>query len=396
MQFQQSFVFQRPPKIVFGPGEIRNIGKLSAAFGKNVLIVRGKSLLRENVHHWEKITKLLRESSIRYSEFEITCEPSPTLIDEAVELFSDSAIDCVVAIGGGSVIDAGKAISAMLPVRENVTQFLEVVGTRKTDGRKIPMIAVPTTSGTGSEATANAVISVVGVNGFKRSLRHENYTPDIALVDPELTFSCPAETTAACGMDALTQLLESYVSFKASPFSDALCESALTLIGKHLVDAVKHGMTDLDSRIGMSYASLVSGIALANAGLGVVHGLASLIGALFPIPHGVVCGTLLAGSVKSNIEKMTILNAGHPALNKYACASSILLGKNFPNNMKAHNDLIEYLFTLTEELSIPLLSTHGVNQKDIARFLTENVNKNNPVQLTDAEIGEILNKRIIG
>jgi alcohol dehydrogenase class IV len=393
MQFQQSFVFQRTPKIIFGPGEIKNIGNLSRTYGKKVLVVRGSSLLSNN-NHWEKITKLFREYSIYYSEFEISGEPSPELIDNAVEMFSDSIPDCVIAIGGGSVIDAGKAISAMLPVKENVTQFLEIVGSRKPDGRKVPMIAVPTTSGTGSEATANAVISKIGTNGFKRSLRHENYIPDIALVDPELTLSCPPETTVACGMDALTQLLESYVSTKANPFTDALCESALPLIGKHLINAVKKGMVDLEARTALSYAALISGITLANAGLGVVHGLASLIGALFPIPHGVVCGTLLAGSVKANISKMKENGSDSPQLEKYARAASILSGKSFPNDKTACSDLTEYLYGLAGELSLPCLSDYGIAEKDIKRFLTENVNKNNPVQLTEDEIRMILLEKV--
>lgn len=392
MYIKTPFIFHRSPKIIFGPDEIRNIGMLAASFGKKVLLVRGGSSLR-NGSFWNVIVDSLQKSRICWSEFEICGEPSPELIDNAINLHSSPIPDCVIAIGGGSVIDAGKAISAMLPGKENIVQFLEVVGTRKPDGRKIPLIAVPTTSGTGSEATANAVISRIGENGFKRSLRHENYIPDIALVDPRLALSGPPKITAACGLDALTQLLEAYVSVNANPITDALCESALPQVGKHLTNAVHHGI-DLDARIAMAYASLVSGIALANAGLGIVHGLAALIGALFPIPHGVICGTLLAGSVKTNIDKLTEQDPESPLLKKYARAASMLFGKSFSNEITALNVLIENIYDFNEELSIPNLSEYGMTKNDIDRFLTENANKNNPIQLTEDEIRMILLEKI--
>lgn len=394
MNIKTPFIFQRSPKIIFGSGEISNVGKLAGAFGKNILLVRGGSSL-QNSGYWNSIVESLREYRIGWSEFQIKGEPSIELVNNAVELHSGPEPDCVIAIGGGSVIDAGKAISAMLPGKGKVVEFLEVIGTRKPDGHKIPLIAVPTTAGTGSEATANAVISRIGENGFKRSLRHENYVPDIALVDPTLALSCPVKVTAACGMDALTQLLEAYVSVKASPFTDALCESALPLAGMHLINAVHHGATALDARSGMAYASLVSGIALANAGLGVVHGLASLIGALYPVPHGVVCGTLLAESVRATIDKLTEQRNDALSLKKYAYAASLLIGKSFSNEITAHTVLCDYLYELTEKLSIPKLSEFGITKNDIDRFITENVNKNNPVQLTDSEVRAILLERII-
>jgi alcohol dehydrogenase class IV len=238
------------------------------------------------------------------------------------------------------------------------------------------------------------VLSTIGNNGFKRSLRHENYIPDIALVDPELTLTCPPAITAACGMDALTQLLEAYVSTKASIMTDALCESALPLVGKHLVNAVEQGANDIAARTGMAYASLCSGIALANAGLGVVHGLAALIGALFPVPHGVVCGTLLAGSVRENVKKLKTLPEGKSALKKYARAASLLSGKAYQDDTTAVNQLVEYLINLSEQLSIPRLGGYGIRAVDIDRFFTENVNKNNPVQLNNNEIRSVLLERI--
>ncbi len=393
MEFNMPFIFQRSPKIIFGAGEIKKIGSLTSEFGNNILIVRGRGSLVKSPA-WKTIQDSLSTSVVSFVECVIDGEPSPQSIDNAVEQFSTKKPDCVVAIGGGSVIDAGKAISAMLICQEPVRQFLEIVGRRKPDGRKVPLIAIPTTSGTGSEATANAVLSTVGNNGFKRSLRHENYIPDIALVDPELTLSCPRAITAACGMDALTQLLESYVSTKASIMTDALCESALPLVGKYLVNAVEHGDTDIAARKGMAYASLCSGIALANAGLGVVHGLAALIGALFPVPHGVVCGTLLVGSVRSNVEKLKTMPSGSPAIKKYARASSLLSGSVYRDDTTAINGLIDYLKNISKHLAMPHLGIYGITEHDVDRFLTENVNKNNPVQLTNAEIQLLLLERI--
>jgi alcohol dehydrogenase class IV len=393
MELNIPFIFQRSPKIIFGIGEIKKIGQLACAFGKNVLIVRGKGSLVKSTT-WKTILQSFEMSGVSFIEYAIDGEPSPHLIDSAVETFSSVVPDCVVAIGGGSVIDAGKAISAMLQCKEPVSQFLEVVGTRKPDGQKVPLIAVPTTSGTGSEATANAVLSTIGKTGFKRSLRHENYIPDVALVDPELTLSCPPAITAACGMDALTQLLEAYVSTKASIMTDALCESALPLIGEYLVSAVEHGTTDIVARTRMAYASLCSGIALANAGLGVVHGVASLIGALFQVSHGVVCGTLLAGSVRANVEKMKTFPTEILAMKKYARAASFLLGKVYRDETAAVYELVDYLKKLSEQLAMPRLGTYGITENDVDRFLTENVNKNNPVQLTDTEIRLLLLERI--
>ena len=194
---------------------------------------------------------------------------------------TDRGIDVVLSTGGGSVIDAGKAVSAMLRVEGSVAEYLEDVGTRKHPGTKVPFVAVPTTAGTGCEATRNAVLSRVGPDGFKKSLRHDNFLPDAAVVDPVLTLSCPPDITAACGLDALTQLLESFVSTKASVLTDVLALSGLEHIGNSLVPACTNSGQDIDMRANLSYAALMSGITLTSAGLGTVHGFASSIGGLF-------------------------------------------------------------------------------------------------------------------
>lgn len=388
-----SFGFYRTPKIVFGPDEINRLPSLVVAYGKKILIVHGsRSLTRNNV--LTTITQSLSEKGATFYNFQISGEPSPQLIDQAVQEYAHQAIDCVVGIGGGSVIDAGKAISAMLTCKTPVTEFLEVVGTRKPDGNKVAFIAIPTTSGTGSEASANAVLSEIGPSGFKRSLRHDNYVPDIALIDPKLTLSCPPDITAACGMDALTQLMESYVSVRSSPFTDALNESAFPLVRDHLGEAVFNGENNLDARSGMSYASMTSGITLANAGLGVVHGLASVLGALHPIPHGVVCGTLLASAVKHNLKKLLSIDSESIAVKKYAAISKIFHKIPETNNTELCYMLISYLESLTATLSIPKLSSYGVTISDFGFIDKENCNKNNPVQLSSDEIRELLIERL--
>lgn len=393
MQILQNFIFNRCPKIVFGPGEIVKLVPTVKTFGKKVLIVRGAESLKKS-SLWKTVLSSFEISNINFSEFVISGEPSPQLIDTAVREFIDKSIDCVLAIGGGSVLDGGKAISAMLPAGEHIIDFLEIVGNRKPSGKKVPFIAVPTTSGTGSEASANAVLSVIGTSGFKRSLRHENYIPDVALIDPLITTTCPPNVTAASGMDALTQLLESFVSPKSSPFTDALISSALPFVAKHLVNAFHNGATDIEARTGMSYASLVSGISLGNAGLGVVHGLASIIGGHFPIPHGVICGTLVGSAVEVTIYKLKKCDPHSLYLKKYAAAGRLLTNNNEQNDQDACEALINYLKSLTISFCIPLLSDFGITRSNLDIILNENCNKNNPVQLDKGEIKWLLSERI--
>ncbi len=393
MNTVESFTFNRMPRIIFGPGKIAQLGSSVKLFGTKILLVRGSSSLKKS-SVWKVIADSLQSSGISFWEYEITGEPSPQSVDTAVQLYFDKSIDCIVSIGGGSVIDAGKAISAMMPQRNAVTEFLEVVGKRKPDGKKIPFIAIPTTSGTGSEASANAVLSEVGPNGFKRSLRHENYVPDAAIIDPELSLSCPPQITAACGMDAFTQLLESYVSPKASPFTDALVESALPLISKHLTNAVFYGTTDIAARSGMAYSSLVSGISLMNAGLGVVHGLASVIGGMYPIPHGVICGSLLSPAVDVTISKLIQSENGTDALKKYVKAAKLILKTDGLSDIEVCKKFIDYIESLSNQLSMPFLSDFGVDRSFVEHIPNENVNKNNPVQLNNDEIKLLLLKKI--
>ena len=236
-------------------------------------------------------------------------------------------------MAGGSVMDAGKAVSAMIPVEGSITQYLEGVGDREHPGTKIPFIAMPTTSGTGSEMTKNAVISEVGEHGFKKSLRHTNFIPEMAIIDPEMMLSCPAGLTAASGMDAFTQLLESYVSRQANPMTDALALQGLKQIKNYLLRAYLEGDNNIEARSGMALAAMFSGITLAHAGLGLVHGFASPLGAYFDIPHGVVCGTLMAPVFAYTIENL-IDQPDHPAIHKLVIVSKVFADFKYKTDIR--------------------------------------------------------------
>jgi len=297
-----SFSFAATPHIHFGIGQRRRLPEILAGFGRKVLLVSGGRSFDASPQCMAMLEAL--QQSFELQRVRVSGEPSPTLVDEAVSEHRAFAPDCVLAIGGGSAVDAAKAIAGLLPSGDSVMDFLEGVGQgRSYNGPSTPFIAVPTTAGTGGETSKNAVLSEVGPDGFKKSFRHEMLVARHIILDPELTLSCPPALTAACGMDAFTQLLESFVSSNANLMTDALVISGLQQVRDSLLHAVEQG-GDLSARSGMLYASSISGLTLANAGLGSVHGLASPLGAFFPIPHGVVCGTLLFDASRLNIEAM--------------------------------------------------------------------------------------------
>jgi alcohol dehydrogenase len=391
-----SFAFASLPHIVFGCGKISVLADAVVKFGKNILILTGGRSFVES-DRWNLLTQALANKSIRTLHRSCTGEPSPDRIDQAVAELRDEGVEVVVAIGGGSVIDTGKAISAMLPEGESVFPYLEGVGTGKVhSGRKIPFIAVPTTGGTGSEATKNAVLGHTGPDGFKRSLRHDNFIPNLALIDPELSLTCPSEVTAACGMDALTQLFESFVSTGASPLTDAFAAEGLSCFVDNTLRRCVDTPGDTTSRSKMSLAALLSGITLANAGLGVVHGLASAIGGLFDIPHGVVCGTLLSEATRINIGKIAESKGWDcPELAKHALAAEKLHGGGSVTRIETRcNELVNLFDQWTGELNIPRLGTYGVTEADIVKIVSQTGLKNNPVTLTHEEIGEIVRRRL--
>jgi alcohol dehydrogenase class IV len=314
------------------------------------------------------------------------------MIDQAVSRFRDTPVDVVVGIGGGSVLDAGKAISAMLFKTESVEDFLEGVGTREHPGTKVTFIAVPTTSGTGSEATKNAVISKTGVNGFKKSLRHDQFVPDVAIVDPALTVECPVEITVACGLDCFVQLTEAYLSTGANPFTDALAIEGLKAVKKSLVKCVVDG-SDIEARTEMAFAALTSGICLANAGLGVIHGFASSLGGMVDIPHGVICGSFMAISNELNVRELRKCCDGQVALKKYAELGRLFLDQAGQTDDYYIDGFISTLYHLTSEFKLPGLKQYGVNDSDLERICRETFMKNNPVNLSFDNLMEIMINR---
>jgi alcohol dehydrogenase len=328
----------------------------------------------------------------------VTGEPSPQLVDEHVQSLKGMGLAVVIGIGGGSVLDAAKAIAGLLPHGNSVLDHLEGVGREIAyRGPSVPFIAVPTTAGTGTEATKNAVLSVRGPGGFKKSFRNELLVAQYAVVDPDLLSTCPRPLIAADGMDALTQLIESFVSTKANPFTDALALSGVACVRESLWKWYEEAEAAPRGRAGMAYAALISGITLAQAGLGAVHGLASPLGAYFPVPHGVVCGTLLAVSTEVNIRALRQRASQSPALGKYAHLGRILSGKPELGPEAEWEALIETLWEWTERLDLPRLRNFGLSEADLERVVANcrgGSMKTNPIVLLDEELTEILRLRI--
>jgi alcohol dehydrogenase class IV len=392
------FSIARVPRIVFGAGTFEQLPGIIAAFGHRALIVTGAKAFRAS-GRWATLNRALA-AKVSVETFSVSSEPSPKLIDEAVALFRAKNIDVVIGIGGGSVLDAAKAISGLLPNGNSVMDHLEGVGPELPyRGPATPFIAVPTTAGTGSEATKNAVLSVQGESGFKKSFRDEALVAQVALVDPELLETCPAALIAANGMDAFTQLLESYVSNKANAFTDALAMSGMAAVKEGFLAAWKGGDSPQAARGRecMAYGSLLSGITLAQVGLGSVHGLASPLGAFFPIPHGVVCGTLVAAATGVNIQALSARAPDSPALNKYADVGRLLADQPEADRETAHGLLVERLSEWIEQLQMPRLSRYGVNEASVAKVVANSRGssmKTNPLVLTDEEITAVVRARL--
>jgi len=382
------------PEIYFGAGTLRQLPQLLLRAGRRALLVTGStSFLHSDAY--AGLTLGLAQSEITFFQTSISGEPSPSFIDQAVERYRDEKLNWVIGIGGGSAIDAGKAISAMLPQQGSVADYLEGRETRKHDGRKIPFIAVPTSSGTGAEATKNAVLSEIGERGYKSSLRHDRLVPDIALIDPELMLSCPPALTAACGLDAFTQLLESYVSTKASPMSDALALSGLEHFAAGFLPAYEQGASDITARSHMAYAALLSGVTLANAGLGVVHGFASPIGGYFDMPHGVVCGSLIGEATRINLEVLfDDTGKNRIALEKFARVGVLLSGSASSSLETGCERLVMALRALIERTQIPRLGHYNIRPSDFPRILDKTTNKNSPAVLNRDQMQSILHARL--
>ena len=383
------FLQSNIPKIYFGENSFNLLFQNTLFQNANcIVLVTGKSsfLKTEHFKDFKQMTNLKK-----VNHYKIGKEPSPMMIDSIVHSLKNIVIDLVIAIGGGAVLDSGKAISAMIGKKESVIDYLEGFGKeKKHPGTKVPFIAIPTTSGTGSECTKNAVLSQVGENGFKKSLRHDNFIPNIAFVDPQLTYTCPADISKYSGMDAFCQLVGSYMSTKSNLFTDSLIEKAF-IYSKDAFLELGNLAISKKARNQLSYASMISGITLANAGLGIVHGFASSIGGKIDIPHGLICGSLICDSIRLNVIWLyENINEDYlKYIKKYSKLGYILKGTNLPNSFdreEIYQKGIEYLNLyidmLDKSVNVPSLKNFGLNMGDINDLAKSTSEKNNPIKLT--------------
>ena len=391
------FSIARLPRIEFGSGSFSRTAELTRQFGSHVLLVTGARSFPAT-ERWHQLLQQFTTHGISYQHVTINGEPSPDMIDDAVNEYAAADINVVLGIGGGSAMDAAKAIAGLLRPRQSVMDFLEGVGPELPyQGPAVPLIAVPTTAGTGSEATKNSVLSKHGDNGFKKSFRDDKLVAEIAIIDPDLLSSCPADVIAANGMDALTQLIESYVSIKANVITDALGISGLRAARDGLVRLYQSVGADPQARERMAYASLVSGINLAQTGLGSVHGLASPLGAFYPVPHGVVCGTLVATATHININAMLERDPDNRAIERYARVSEVLSQRRFKSIEEALDKLVDLLQKWTYDLQLEKLSKYGLKSSALDHVVKHSRGssmKTNPIVLTDEEIKSILVERL--
>ena len=378
------------PRIVFGRNTFQTLPRIVRDYGRKVLVVTGGSSFKAS-GKMEELTDFFSKNKISMQTLTVESEPSPQHIDRAMKEFRRTPINAVIAIGGGSVLDAGKAVSAMLAEEGSVFDYLEGIGTKKLSGVKAPFIAVPTTAGTGSEATKNAVLTVVGPDGFKKSLRHDNFTPDVALVDPVLMATCSPSLTAACGLDALSQLIESYISLNASAMTDALAESGLQAFAEGFIAAYDDG-ENIDARERMAYAALMSGICLAHAGLGTVHGIAGPLGSQIVIPHGAACGTLLAPVLRAFLARE---ESWDDALKRKMSKIGQILDRTNGQSAAfyAHKaaDIAEEYAART---AIPRLGVFGLTEEHCVRIVRSSDNKASPVKLDENDMLKVLRERL--
>ena len=391
-----SFSFARVPPIYCGMGTLKEITAwLRSRNAESVLLVTGRASLEE-MGQLSVVKRLIDDAGAKHEHVVCAGEPSTELVDRTTEQWFGRGIDAVVGIGGGSVIDFGKAIAAMIPHGNSVLDHLEGVGRGLAhNGITLPFLAIPTTSGTGGEVSKNAVLSHVGPDGYKKSLRHDNFVPSAVILDGSLMTGAAADVTAACGMDAFTQLLEPFLSPTASPLSDAIVWSGLEHLVPNLRRACGEGSTDPQVRLNMAYGSLCSGVGLANAGLGIVHGLAGPIGGWFPMPHGVICGTLMGAAQQQNWSALKQRDPQHPAVERMARVGRLMPGgSHLSDNSAAVDHLTQCLLDWVEELKIARLGDYGITHGDLDRIVEAANNRNNPVALTPSEIKTLLEARL--
>lgn len=372
-----TFEFATAGRIIFGNGTLAQAAPAAAQFGRRALVVTG-----QNTGRAKALLDALKKEGVACELFPLDGEPTVNDAKRAAAF----QCDVVIGFGGGSVIDLAKAAAALMTNPGDPFDYLEVIGKgMPLINRPAPCIAIPTTAGTGAEVTKNSVLSSPE-HRVKVSLRHPLMLPDLAIVDPECTYSMPPAVTAATGLDALTQLLEAFISRKANPMTDGFCREGLPRVVRALRRAFENG-ADCQAREEMSLASLFGGLALANAGLGAVHGFAGPIGGMFDAPHGMVCAALLPHVMKANLLALKARDPESPALNRLTEFARMTGGLTA-------EDGIKWIAGLCHDLPVSPLAALGVAEKDFPALVGNaqraSSMKTNPVELTADELGQIL------
>lgn len=383
-----NFEFATATRIVFGPGALAQAGTIARGLGQRALVVTGAGPQRA-----EKLLAGLAAAGVRCSSFAVAGEPKVATVEAGVAQARRAGCDLVIGFGGGSVIDAGKAIAAMLANDGALADYLELIGRGLALTRPgAPFVAIPTTAGTGSEVTRNAVLASPE-RRVKVSLRSPLMLARVALVDPELARDLPPALTASTGLDALTQLIEPYVCLRANPLTDGFCTEGLRRVARSLREAVVQG-GNTSAREDMALASLLGGLALANAGLGAVHGFAGPIGGMFPAPHGAVCGALLPHVMAGNVRALIERAPADPALRRYRQVAALLTGH--PEAGAA--DGVAWVQNLVQALPVPKLGAYGIGPEHVSDVVAKAANsssmKPNPIALTAEELAGILRQAL--
>jgi len=384
------FEFATAARIVFGAGRFKEIGAVGAGFGSKALVA---TPFKPGAGLYARMKRYLDEQGVQMVALPVSGEPDVGSIQAGVALARAERCDWVIGFGGGSAIDTAKAVAALAPQTGPIVDFLEVVGSGKAlSAAPLPFVAVPTTAGTGAEVTRNAVIGVAE-RQVKVSLRSPSMLARVALVDPQLTYGAPPEVTAGSGADALTQLIEAFLSNAANPLTDALCREGIQRAARSL-PVVARDSQQAAAREDMALASLFGGLALANARLGAVHGFAGPIGGLRPAPHGMICARLLPLVCAANLAALRLRQPQNPVIGRFDELARLLIG----DPQARAEDGIVWLESLIRELRIPGLSRYGVGEADLAA-LVQNAQqassmKGNPIVLSEAELSEILGRAL--
>ena len=382
------FEFATATRIIFGAGTLGDVGGLAREFGTRALVVTGLE-----PGGAEPLLARLREHGLSSSTFLVRGEPELETVRQGVALAKQGNCSLVISIGGGSAVDAGKAIAAMLTNPGDLLDYLEVIGRGKALTQPpVPFIAFPTTAGTGAEVTRNAVLASPQ-HHVKVSLRSPLLLPKVAIVDPELTYDLPPAITASTGLDALTQLIEPYVCSRANPMTDALCFEGIRRAARYLQIAVDHGRNSA-ARLDMAVASMFGGLALANAGLGAVHGFAAPIGGQFPAPHGAICAALLPHVMEANLRALRQRQPAAETLRRYEEVARLFTGSATATAEAG----IVWVRNLVADLKIPSLGQYGLKREHTAELVEKasqaSSMKANPIALTRDELAGILERSL--